>query len=44
MHPGSKRNSNVTEVVPFLGVSNMERSLRYYIDGLGFTMQNRWVR
>jgi catechol 2,3-dioxygenase-like lactoylglutathione lyase family enzyme len=34
---------NVTEVVPFLRVSSMERSLRYYVDGLGFTMKNKWV-
>jgi catechol 2,3-dioxygenase-like lactoylglutathione lyase family enzyme len=24
-------------------VTNMERSLAFYIDGLGFTIQNRWV-
>jgi lactoylglutathione lyase len=24
-------------------VTNMERSLEFYIDGLGFTRQNRWV-
>jgi lactoylglutathione lyase len=34
---------NVTEVVPLLGVTSMERSLGYYVDGLGFTMQNKWV-
>src|ERR1700674_4250033 len=34
---------NVKEVVPFLHVSNMERSLRYYTEGLGFTLQNKWV-
>jgi lactoylglutathione lyase len=43
MHPDSKRNGNVTEVVPFLRVSSMERSLHYYVDGLGFTVQNKWV-
>ena len=43
MHPGSRRTGNVTEVVPLLGVSSMERSLRYYVDGLGFTMKNKWV-
>lgn len=31
------------EVVPFLRVSSMERSLRYYVDGLGFAMKNKWV-
>ena len=34
---------NVRQVVPFLRVSDMERSLRYYVDGLGFVMKNRWV-
>lgn len=34
---------NVRDVVPFLCVSDMERSLRYYLDGLAFTMKNTWV-
>jgi lactoylglutathione lyase len=34
---------NVTAVVPLLMVSNMERSLAFYVDGLGFTIQKRWV-
>jgi lactoylglutathione lyase len=34
---------NVTAVVPMLMVTNMERSLAFYVDGLGFTIQNRWV-
>ncbi len=34
---------NVKEVVPFLHVTSMERSLRFYIDGLGFTMKHKWV-
>jgi lactoylglutathione lyase len=38
-----RRVGNVKEVVPLLGVSSMDRSLRYYVDGLGFTMQNKWV-
>jgi lactoylglutathione lyase len=33
----------VKGVVPFLWVTSMERSLRYYIDGLGFKMENQWV-
>jgi lactoylglutathione lyase len=35
--------SAVKGVVPFLCVSSMERSLRHYVDGLGFTLKNRWV-
>jgi len=34
--------ANVKQVVPFLHVSNMERSLRYYMQGLGFTMKHKW--
>jgi len=34
---------SVKEVVPMLNVSSMERSVRYYVDGLGFTMKNKWV-
>jgi lactoylglutathione lyase len=34
---------NVTGVVPFLGVTNMEQSLHYYVDGLGFSMKHNWV-
>ena len=40
---GSKADGNVKEVVPFLHVSSMERSVRYYVDGLGFTMKHKWV-
>jgi catechol 2,3-dioxygenase-like lactoylglutathione lyase family enzyme len=34
---------NVTAVVPLLMVTSMERSLAFYVDGLGFTIQNRWI-
>ena len=34
---------SVKEVVPMLNVSSMERSVRYYVDGLGFTMKHKWV-
>lgn len=33
---------NVTATVPLLMVMNLERSLAFYVDGLGFTIQNRW--
>lgn len=33
---------NVKEVVPFLHVSSMEQSVKFYIDGLGFTMKHSW--
>ncbi len=34
--------ANLKQVVPFLGVTDMERSLRFYLDGLGFAMKNKW--
>ncbi|SRR5208282_4717951 len=35
--------ANVKQAVPFFGVTNMESSLRFYVDGLGFTMKNQWI-
>lgn len=34
---------NVEQAVPFFGVTNMEASLSFYIDGLAFEMRNKWV-
>lgn len=34
--------SNVKQAVPFLGVTDIEASLRFYVAGLGFTMTNSW--
>jgi len=34
--------ASLTQVVPLLGVTDMERSLRFYLDGLGFTLKNKW--
>jgi catechol 2,3-dioxygenase-like lactoylglutathione lyase family enzyme len=33
----------VKEAIPFFMVTSMEASLRFYVDGLGFTMVNRWI-
>lgn len=35
--------ANVKQAVPFLGVTNMEASLRFYVDGLGFQMKHWWI-
>ena len=32
----------VRQVVPFLFVTDMQRSLRFYVDGLGFEVKIRW--
>jgi lactoylglutathione lyase len=34
---------NRLQAVPFFAVSNMEDSLRFYIDGLGFEMTMKWI-
>lgn len=34
---------NVKQAVPFFGVTDMESSLRFYVDGLGFKMKNSWI-
>jgi lactoylglutathione lyase len=34
---------NVQQAVPFFMVSNMEASLRYYVEGIGFEMKHKWI-
>ena len=34
---------NVEQAVPFFSVSDMQESLRYYVDGLGFKMTKKWI-
>jgi catechol 2,3-dioxygenase-like lactoylglutathione lyase family enzyme len=36
-------NSNVKQAVPFFAVSNIETSLRFYVEGLGFAMTKKWI-
>jgi len=43
MSASSPTGANVKQVVPFFCISDMERSLRYYVDGLGFTRTNQWI-
>jgi catechol 2,3-dioxygenase-like lactoylglutathione lyase family enzyme len=35
--------SNLQQAVPFFAVSNMENSLRFYVDGLGFEVSDKWI-
>jgi catechol 2,3-dioxygenase-like lactoylglutathione lyase family enzyme len=35
--------SNVKQAVPFLNVTDIEASLRFYVDGLGGVVTRRWV-
>jgi lactoylglutathione lyase len=34
---------NIQQVVPFLWVSNLEASLRFYVDGMGFEKTKEWI-
>ena len=43
MEPDTKPQPNVKQAVPFFLVSNIEASVRYYVDGLGFKKTNQWV-
>ena len=39
----TKTETTVKQAVPFFRISNMEQSVRYYVDGLGFEMTKKWV-
>jgi lactoylglutathione lyase len=39
----TENSANVQQAVPFFMVSNMEASLRFYIEGLGFQRTNQWI-
>jgi catechol 2,3-dioxygenase-like lactoylglutathione lyase family enzyme len=43
MSTETKTEVNVQQTVPFLWVSNMEASLRFYVEGLGFVMKHQWI-
>jgi catechol 2,3-dioxygenase-like lactoylglutathione lyase family enzyme len=34
---------NVRQAVPFFGVKDIEASLRFYVEGLGFTVTRQWA-
>lgn len=36
-------SSNVKQAVPFFSVTDIEVSLRFYIEGVGFTLANQWA-
>jgi catechol 2,3-dioxygenase-like lactoylglutathione lyase family enzyme len=43
MEHETKTEPNVKQAVPFFGVANIEESVRYYVDGLGFEMTKKWI-
>jgi catechol 2,3-dioxygenase-like lactoylglutathione lyase family enzyme len=38
-----KTQANVEQAVPFFSVTNIEESLRFYVDGLGFALSRKWI-
>jgi lactoylglutathione lyase len=43
MSTETKTEANVKQAVPFFAVSNIEESVRFYVDGLGFEMTKKWI-
>jgi uncharacterized glyoxalase superfamily protein PhnB len=43
MGPSAQTKTTMNDVVPFLSVADIEGSLRFYVDGLGFTMARHWL-
>jgi len=43
MATDTQTEANVQQAVPFFGITDMEASLRFYIDGLGFEMTKKWT-
>ncbi|MFN7119092.1 MAG: VOC family protein [Saprospiraceae bacterium] len=43
MIPEITSKTNVQQAVPFFNITNMEASLRFYTEGLGFEMKNHWI-
>jgi lactoylglutathione lyase len=41
--PDPSLKVNVRQAVPFLSVSDMEASHRFYLEGLGFKMTKNWI-
>jgi len=39
----STSNIKVTQTVPFLAVTHMEKSIAFYVDGLGFEIKDKWI-
>ncbi len=42
MHTETVVAPNVKQAVPFFMVTDIEASLRFYVDGLGFAVTNEW--
>ena len=42
METQTQTASNVKQAVPFFMVEDMQKSLRFYVEGLGFEITHRW--
>ena len=43
MKPETKIEPSLKQAIPFFWVMNIEESVRYYTDGLGFKMTKQWM-
>ena len=43
MSSAVETKSNVKQAVPFFGITNMDASLKFYVEGLGFNMKLKWI-
>ena len=43
MNKQKKSGSNLQQSVPFFAVSDMNSSMHFYVDGLGFEITHKWV-
>ncbi len=43
MQPEPKIESNFRQAVPMFAVSDMQASLSFYVDGLGFEVTHKWI-
>lgn len=39
----TEKHPNIRQAVPFFWVADMEKSLRFYTEGLGFKLVNEWI-
>jgi catechol 2,3-dioxygenase-like lactoylglutathione lyase family enzyme len=39
----TRTETNVKQAIPFFNVRDINASLRFYVDGLGFKLTNQWV-
>lgn len=42
MNPETNADPNAKQVVPFFAVADIEAPLRFWVDGLGFTVTHQW--